>query len=144
MNARVYQLLQHVKTHRELLTKRSIDDLGRELELLNEDLAMELPRGERAKKRAAQSLLVHRVEPAQHLCERGRRTVHVHRGDPTGGHEDTMRAPALLDQLQRARGARTEDRPQQIAKRGGPKRARELHDSHSYLAAPERAKFVTT
>ncbi len=108
-DARVVDRLERAQTQDELIAQRAVDDVGRDVKIVREDLADEAARRERAKERAAKRRVVERARGLEQLGERRARAVELDGRDEALREVHAVGAAAIFDELEgAARGGAVE------------------------------------
>jgi hypothetical protein len=102
-DAGVGELLQRGEAREELAAQGRADDGGREVELVDEDLAVEATGGHGTEEGATEGVVVGGVVAAEDLGEGGGGAVELDGDDASEGEVHAMRAASILHELQRAR-----------------------------------------
>jgi len=92
--------------------------------------------GKRPKKRTPQEVFVRRRFAAQDFGERRRRSVELHSHDQPPCHVDTVRAPSVLHELQRACRLAPVKSTEKIAETGGTEPTGKKHGYRDCRAQP--------
>jgi hypothetical protein len=97
--ARVLDQLESGESREHLATQGSPHDGRREAELVDEHLAVQSPRGQRAEERSTQDVVARRSVAAKDLGEGRTRAVEIHGDHETARQKDAMAAPAIFGEL---------------------------------------------